>query len=428
MRVLFISKEGDSLSLARRVDREGHKALFHITEPKARVMGEGLVEKVSVRQPLLTQRGRVNRDAVKRLLTLSQPNLVVFDMVGLGAVADYLSTSLPVFGGSKWADFTELNREYGTKLMHVAGIQTPPTTYFKTGEVEEAIEYVKACGKRLVYKPSGNIETTHTYVSKGADDLVAMLELWRRDGVDFELQEYVDGVTVSCELWWNGFTSHLHNWTMEEKALMDGGVGPATGCSGSVVCRCKKDDGLVREGVGKMEGLLKKVNYRGPIDLNCVCNEKGLYGLEFTVRMGYDAVQPLFELYKGSITKLLFDIAAGNKPEEDFYLNQSISIRLSIPPYPSPGRVEHVPILGVSPRNEEHVWLSDVRARRGGIECAGYDGSIGCVTARGKTVRECRRRAYRTIQNLTIPQVQYRLDIGERVSGDFAKLKEWGYL
>lgn len=430
MRILFISKDGDSLSLARRVDREGHKALFFIDNPEAQGVGEGLVEKVSSKTPISTKSGQVNKESVKKLLDGTQPNLVVFDMVKLGGVADFISSlGMPVFGGSKWSDLAELNRKYGCELMKAAGINTPSTTYFKSGETEKAIDFIHRAKGRLVYKPSGNIDTSHTYVGQGKDDLISMLRLWKSDHCDFELQEFIEGVEVSAELWWNGFTSTLHNWTMEEKGFMNGNVGSATGCMGNVVCRCKKGTRLISEGVGKMERLLKKTNYKGALDLNCIVKEDKLYGLEFTARFGYDALQALLTLYRGSLSKLFFDIAEGKRPEEDFFLETSIAVRLSIPPYPSDGKPEHLPIIGVSPLNEKHIWFGDVHLTQGKkLECSGFDGMLGCVTAKGKNVRECQRRAYRTIHSLTIPQLQYRTDIGERVNKDLARLKDWGWV
>ena len=429
MNALFISKDGDSLSIARRVEREGHVAKMYIHDKKARNVGNGLISKIDV--SLMDEKGKPNKTNISNIVRKVEPDVVVFDMVKLGDTADYFkSLGLAVFGGCKWADHAELNREYGSKLMTAAGIGIPKTKMFKSGQTEDAIKFVRKSKETYVYKPSGNIEVAHTYVSQGPEDLIAVLDMWKDDKADFELQEYISGVEVSCEMWWNGFTSHLLNWTMEEKKLMNDGIGPATGCMGNVVARCNRTSRLFKEGVKKMERLLKKTTYRGPIDLNSIVTKDKLYGLEFTVRMGYDAVQALLELYKSSISRLLFDVASGNKPREDFYQGLSISVRLSLPPYPSDTKtpIDKFPIIGVNDKMRKHIWLGDVMAGDKHYQCSGYDGMLGCVTARGSNVRECRRRVYRTIDSLVIPNVQYRTDIGKRVGEDFNKLKKWGWL
>jgi len=62
------------------------------------------------------------------------------------------------------------------------------------------------------------------------------------------------------------------------------------------------------------------------------------------------------------------------------------------------------------------------------FESAGVAGDVATATARGRSVEECRRRAYRTIDNLIIPQGQWRTDIGTRVDKDEKQLKMWGWL
>jgi len=185
----------------------------------------------------------------------------------------------------------------------------------------------------------------------------------------------------------------------------------------------------VKDGIGKVVKVLKKVDYRGPIDLNSIVNEEGLWGLEFTVRFGYDAVQTLMELYRGSLTRLMYDVAVGNRIEGELSGDYAIGVRLSIPPYPHSEKGEEgVPVIGLNEENLKHIWLGDVKREGERWYSAGADGVICCVTARGRSVRECRRRVYRTISNLVIPQVQYRTDVGERVEKDEMRLREFGFL
>jgi len=339
MKTLFVSKSGSALGLAERVNKEGHIAIFHTVEPQAKDAGEGIVEKSNFTLPLMKGDYPIKSN-VDNLLKATSPDLVIFDMVKLGRIADYIRKSgTPVLGACRWADDAELDRAYGYKLMKACGIAVPETKMFNAGEYEEAIAYIeKNKDKRYVYKPSGNIETSHTYVGKGSEDMTAMLKLWKADKCEFELQEYVEGIEISCELWWNGLHALVHNITFEEKKLMNEGIGPTTGCAGNVVKMVKPTDKIVMKGIGKVVELLKKTNYRGPIDLNSIVTASKLYGLEFTVRFGYDALQALMELHKGSVTQFLYNIASGNRDVGEFTGDYAIAVRLSIPPYPHTDR------------------------------------------------------------------------------------------
>lgn len=433
MNLLFISNNGSSLGLAERVKKEGHNAFFYILEEQARKAGDGIVDKPITSSLVMKDNGYPIATNINTLLKETDPDVVIFDMVHLGRVADMIrEKSIPVLGASFWADNAELDRVYSQKLMTTVGITTPPTKNFKPGQYEEAIRFVEGSGKRYVYKPSGNIDTAHTYVSQGPSDMASMLKLWKTDKCEFQLQEYVEGIEVSCELWWNGLHPLIHNVTFEEKKFMNDDIGPSTGCSGNIVHIIPSDCKLVKEGVGKMIRLLKKTEYRGPIDLNSIVTKDKLYGLEFTMRFGYDALQALLEIYKGSITQLLHSIAVGSRDFGEFTSDCGIAVRLSIPPYPhtdSPKEVlKGVPILGVTPANEKHIWWGDARKGEEHFESAGVGGDVLTVVARGRHVDECIRRVYRTANNLVIPQVQYRTDIGKRVVADEKQLIRWGYL
>lgn len=430
MKVLFISKSGDSFSLATRIADEGHNVSFHCPNK----IGDGLISKPKYRM-LVSSAGKPSQQKIDNLLRETSPSLVVFDMVGMGRVADYISSlHIPVFGGSLWADLLELDRGYGTQIMRVCGITVPPTKEFHS--IEEAITYVKSRAidspeGRLVYKPFGNVASAHTYISKGKEDLIEMMKLYSE--VPFELQDFVEGVEISCELWWNGRESFLHNWTMEEKRFMNDNLGPTIGCAGNVVRTLRKDAKLVSEGVGKIEKLLKKTNYRGPIDLNSIISGDKLYGLEWTSRLGYDAIQALMELCTDDILTIFYNIATGATSR--YYLRtdeHAMAIRVTIPPYPSEeGFKEGIPILGINNQNAKHIWLGDVMKRDGKLVSAGADANILCVTARGSgktrgdVIREAQRRCLRTLEGLIIPDVQYRTDIGKRVPADSSSLREW---
>jgi len=432
MRVFtFISKQGDGLPLAQRVVSEGHRVVFYINDEDCRSVGSGLVEKSNVHSVLINKNGEIDNDVLEEVLH-PRPDCVVMDMVGkgYGKLADELrKKNIPVIGGCAFADQIELDRIYGNKLMKMHGINTPEVHKFNN--FREAIKFVESKNAPFVYKPCGNQPTTTTYVAREASDLIGILEFYEGEHEEFELQEKVDGVEVSTELWFNGEEVINVNHTMEEKALMEGGVGPKAGCMGDVVWNGDTSNKLYKQGVGKLEASLRKIKYRGPLDLNTIVSKDKLYGLEFTSRFGYNAIFSLLELYKGRINDLLYGVATGvikTMPMRDGW---GCSITIALPPYPhdiEPDMSKNIPVLGVNKQNEKHIWFYDVYKNNGNLCASGNGGSIGAITSRGDTIREVRRRVYRTLDNLIIPDVMYRKDIGQRVPNDFALLKEWGWI
>ena len=108
----------------------------------------------------------------------------------------------------------------------------------------------------------------------------------------------------------------------------------------------------------------------------------------------------------------------------------AIAVRISIPPYPhSHVKTKHVALNGVCAENEKHIWAQNtVQDENGLIVSDTKYGVIAAVTARGTSVRECIRRVYRTVENLSIEDMQYRRDIGVKAENVFKELQERNWL
>ena len=433
---LFISKNGDSLPLAQRVAEEGNKVNFYINDKDKRSVGDGVLRKSNVVDILVSKEGKLDLSVLKKLLK-PEPDCIILDMVGIGygELASVLGKRFPQICISKWGNKIELDRLYGHKVMKISGINTPKTYGFN--DYSKAISFVEEHNKPFVYKPSGNQSTTMTYVARGADDLIGILEHYSGEKDEFELQEKVEGIEVSTELWFNGNDIINVNHTMEEKKFMEGNLGPNSGCMGSVVWLGDDRSKLFTEGIGRVIPALRKVDYRGPIDLNTIVTKDKLYGLEWTARFGYDAIFVLLEMFKGKVNELLYGIGSGVKISMNFKSSWGIGIDLSVPPYPldvEPDLYKDILIQGVNRHNLKHIWFYDVKKEGNRYLTSGNGGNICTITARGDKIanyhplRDAKRRAMRTVNNLVIPDVQYRRDIGNRVYEDHKTLVKWGWL
>lgn len=446
MRVLVVSEYGDFSPVAQHMIRQGDRVEVYITNQDARVTGHGLTI-----QPPFWQKPLALADVQREGY-----DYVIFDNVRQGNFADKLRESgTPVVGASRLMDALELDRHYGIQIMRTAGIKVPPTHSFAPTEYSDAIKLVEQSGKRYVYKPCGNQLTSDTYVAEGPDDLVAMLHIYSDlIKVPFILQEYISGTEVSTEVWFNGSQVVNVNSTMEEKhhtssiapnhtrdldratraRLHALGMGVYSGCAGNVVWNydLRRLPRLYQEGIGRAVPFLRQADYRGVLDLNAIVNEEGIWGLEWTARFGYDAIYAFLEGLREPLAPLLSSLARGVDVRTSWKDDASMtgSVRLTVPPFPHDGHSQAgIPILGVDARNERHVWLCDARLNgRGSLEVAGFDGNVGSVSAFGTSVSEVRRRIYRTVTNLTVPEVVFRPDIGLRVRDGVAQLQQWGYL
>jgi phosphoribosylamine--glycine ligase len=298
-----------------------------------------------------------------------------------------------------------------------------------------AREFLQKNPGRYVFKPDGNLDTDLTYVSEDVEDLLAMfpyLEDRCPEDVSFELQEFIDGIEMSTEAWFNGTRFLLPiNSTLEEKPLMVGGIGPNTGCMGNVVWWWPQDISqfLYERFFQPMEDELRDNNYMGPLDFNAIWTPQGPLGLELTARFGYDAIQALSRIIDQELGEFLAGLPlASSIPTTDHY---SVAVRVSIPPYPHEGDVPEVPIRGITEDNKDNIYLSDVYVTgpvnpddMTGLSCAGSDGYVLSVAADCPRLSQSVKKVYDTIDTLSIPNKQYRTDIGERIA-DKGLIENW---
>ena len=363
MKLLFISRRGESLGLAMRCQSEGYPTSLFLEEEST--IGDGIVERTIFSSHLLNQRGECIASNIKRLLSETLPDLVVFDGEGMGKVADYIKElNLPVFGSSYWSDTVQSNMKYGREMMKRVGI--------KKWEGEE-------------------------------------------------------GVKVECGFWWNGIQLSSPYIVWNENRFMTGSLGPLISSSSNIISCSHLHSALTVEGVGKIVPLLKKSKFRGLLSMNCVVNKSNLYAISFTTSLLF--LPSLLELYKGSVTDLILSVASGGKAEGEFTTDYALSLLLSIPPYPSPiQEYNRVKIGGINSSNIKHLYLLDVEKSGDEYESASSSGKLMWVSARGRDVGEAKKRVMKTISNLDIEDIQYRTDSTTRFSSEEDKLQKYGYL
>lgn len=403
----LISKNGDFLPLLARIEQEDEDVLFYVSEDSD--IYTGILPQVD---------NTVDLD-------IQGDDTVIFDMVGAGKTAETLkSKNYHVVGGGILNDNLELDRYFGNDFMREHGIQIPPTYEFPDlNEVEVFLQ--KNPDTRFVFKPNGNLETDLTIVPDSAEGLLASMPYLRdripeSQDVSYTLQEFVKGVEMSTEAWFNG-TKFLQpiNSTMEEKKLMTGNIGPNTGCAGNVVWSWDRQTSeFLYEYIFKdLENTLREHNYVGPLDINGIWNENGIHGLEWTARFGYDAIQAYSRLFNKPLGKFLKNIRTESEmPVDEGF---ALSVRVSIPPYPTEAEVPRVPVIipdDVREQYGDHIYLSDVCYKNSPVlTCAGTDGYILSVASHGRGILPLQREVYTIVDTIEIPSKQYRVDIGDRV-------------
>lgn len=421
MRICIASQFGEGAWIGWKLQEEGHDVSIIVAEERYAEALKGLV-------PLMSGESPYQPDLY---------DLIVFDATGQGKDADYAREKVPTIGDSSLADELEENRLFGLEFMQKCGLLVAPWEAFDNPA--DGIRHIKKRDKRLVFKPIGEQDDkSTTYVSRDAADMLRYFDvLFRSAKVSkYILQDFVEGVEASTEVYINSTGYYALNHTIETKKFLNGELGPNTGCSGSLCWMAKRDNALFEKGLKKCVEPLQELGYVGPVDLNTICNAEGVWALEFTPRFGYDATALLTRLLPIGFGDFLFAVASEQiVPEMILKHPFCASVRLSVPPYPSEGLPakfykEGIPVEGLSEKDLEKFYIYDVR-RRGEsdeLETAGLCGWIGSPMAVGETPGAAFDAAYEMLKEVRVPNGQYRTDVCEAACKRYWVLREQGLL
>jgi phosphoribosylamine--glycine ligase len=423
---LFVSLESLSGDLAWTLKKEGHEVKSYIKSPMDAGVYDGFIERV---------------DDWKSFVDWA--DVVVFDDVEFGPHAEKLrKAGKLVIGGSIYTDRLEIDREFGQSELKSHGINTLPSWQFS--DYDKAIQFIKDNPGRYVFKPGGNTPSTGKgmlFLGQEEDgrDVLEILEqnkpVWQKGTPVFLLQKYIAGVEVAVGAFFNGHDFiYPINVNFEHKRVFPGDIGPFAGEMGTLMYWSEPNN-LFKATLAKMLPSVRESGYVGYIDINCIVNYRGIYPLEFTSRFGYPTTPIQLEGINMPTGEWLYKMAAG----EDFTLKTKrgfqIGIRILVPSYFAENRsayiVEQYRDLAVSFKNpavNEGLHIEDVRNDNGIWRIAGSTGVVMVVTASGTTVEDARRLVYNRVQNIMIPNMIYRTDIGSKWVIDSDRLHTWGYL
>ncbi|MDO9317376.1 MAG: hypothetical protein Q7V56_04165 [Gammaproteobacteria bacterium] len=434
MRVLFISGELIAGDLPCRLRLEGCEVKLFIEHSDQQDCLNGFVTKV--------QNWR------QELEWVGKDGLIVFDDVGYGAIQDELRRQkFRVFGGSEGGDRLELDREFAQNLFASFGLEVLPTARFQ--EPADAAHYIRNTEPcRWVVKQNEH-DSSLCYVGQLDDgsDVIEILQCYQDKGVrNVSLQEVAQGVEFAVGRFFNG-----NDWigpielNIEHKSLCDGDIGPLTGEMGNLAWfTTDEEQPLFKEVLAPLKSYLVASGFRGNVDVNCIINSKQVIPIEITARLGCPAVHIHDAMFLTPWRDILCAIADSKQIVIAHRQGYGIGLTMAVPPFPYQGEIDEryssvgYPVhfrteVSEEARNFHYHFESVQRAEladgRQIMKVTRGLGVAAFVTGTGMTVQSAREDTYKAAENLCIPKVIYRRDIGEKfLREDGAKLRSWGWL
>jgi phosphoribosylamine---glycine ligase len=434
MNILIVSRSLVGGDLAQRMKKEGHGVKLFIEDDFQKQNLEGIVEKTD--------------DWKKELSWIGKDGLIIFDDSGYGEIQDELrKKGYSVVGGSAGGDKLEDLKHYSQKIFSVCGINVAPSAHFNCAS--DAIKFIEKNRGLWVIKQNGHASKSFNYVGQleSGEDVIGVLKSYNRnnekDCHSIELQKRILGVEIGVGRYFNG-----NDWTgpieinLEHKNLCDGNLGPKTDEMGTLMWYDDNEDNKIfTETLGKLKPYLQKIDFRGDVDINCIINEEGINPLEATARFGWPAVQLQSEIHISPWGEFLKAVADGKSYNLKYKKGYGIVVLVATPPFPYGFNSKEYCSEGIkiifkkemTPEDMDHIHFEEVSIKNEEGDREYYisskTGFILHVTGMGKTAEEAKKNVYSLAENIIIPKMFYRTDIGlEFIDKDQKNLKKWGWI
>ena len=413
MRFLGIGKGNDLADMYLRLQQRGHDVRVYVGDPNARDIFRGML---------------TFTDDWERDLAWARDGILIFESIGWGETQDALrKQGYRVIGGSALGDRLETDRAFGQDVLRNIGLETAASHPFD--DFDDALRFVRANRRRFVLKYSGQgFASTRNYVGEmdSGDDTIAVLKLhrerWKYDEKPrFILMEHLTGVEVGLGSFFNG-TEFLQpaNLDWEHPRFFPGDLGELTGEMGTLATY-RGADTLFNRTLRHLAPLLRESGYTGYINLNTIVNDRGIFPLELTCRFGYPGFVILDAMHACAWDEIFAQLVDGRDTALRTRDGFAICVVLTVPTFPYYHGYEQLgigsPILfreTMTDADRDQLHFAEVAMEGDQLVTAGSVGYVMVVTGRGATVEAARADAYARCAKVVIPNVRYRLDIGEK--------------
>ena len=361
----------------------------------------------------------------------AEENTVDFVIVGPEAplaagVADRLrDAGLSVFGPSAAAARLEASKSFTKAICDAA--KAPTAAYARFTEAEAAKAYIRAQGAPIVVKADGLAAGKGVIVAMTeADAIEAIDDMFGGEfgaaGAEVVIEEFMEGEEGSLFVLVDGETVVPIGTAQDHKRVGDGDTGPNTGGMGAyspapvlnAVVERRAIDEIVRPTMAEM--ARRGMPYQGVLYVGLMIKDDAPRLVEYNVRFGDPECQVLMMRLGAQALDLMQACAEGRLAETapQWADDHAITVVMAAKGYPGAYHKgsEIKGLSAIEETSSQIVFHAGTSAQNGAILSTG--GRVLNVTARGKTLKEARDRAYALIDQIDWPEGFCRRDIGWR--------------
>lgn len=363
----------------------------------------------------------------EELLKFAKENNIDVTVVGPeaplvdGIVDMFKEASLKIFGPSKNGADLEGSKACAKNFMKKYGIKTAAYEVFENPT--DSIEYLKSCSYPTVIKADGLAAGKGVAICQNFEEAKECIEsfmvkdIFAGAGNRVVIEEFLEGVEASILAITDGKTMIPFLSAKDHKTIYEDNKGPNTGGMGVIspnpYCTNEVLESFSADIMAPtLKGFAEEnMDYVGIVFFGIMITKKGVYLLEYNVRMGDPETQAVLPLMESDFMELI--LHAINKDLNNYSIKwkdkHACCIVAASGGYPSKYDTG-ISISGVD-STEDKVFVAGANLEGTTLLTAG--GRVLAVTSLGDTLEDARNAAYNEIKKVNFEGMYYRKDIGK---------------
>lgn len=336
-----------------------------------------------------------------------------------GIVDKFRSKGLNIFGPTSKAAMLEGSKIYSKDFMKKYGIKTAKYGVFN--DKDEALKYIKECEYPVVIKADGLAAGKGVSICKNYKEAQLTIEdfmvkdIFKGAGKNVVIEEFLEGVEASILTITDGKSILPFMSAKDHKQIYDGGKGPNTGGMGAISPNPYCSEEVLKDFEKNiMNPTLKgiqqeRLDYIGIIFFGIMITKKGIYLLEYNVRMGDPETQAVLPLMKTDLVELIEASLQGELHKFDLEWEKGACCSVVAASKGYPGKYSTgFTIEGIE--NSSNVFAAGVEVKNGEFVTSG--GRVLSVYGLGDNLDTAIESAYNNLKEISFQGMYFRTDIG----------------
>lgn len=364
--------------------------------------------------------------SIAELLQFAKEKKIDFTIVGSeellvkGIVDVFAKEELRIFGPNQQAAMLEGSKAFSKAFMKKYGVKTAKYKTFQDAKI--AFEYLKNQDFPLVVKASGLAAGKGVIICQNLEEAnkaihEMMIEnLFEEAGAEVVIEEFLEGVEASILSITDSKVILPFLSAKDHKKIGEKETGLNTGGMGVIAPNPYVTEEVYQAFLKEiveptLEGMKTEgMRFAGIIFFGLMITKKGVYLLEYNMRMGDPETQAVLPLLESDFLEMMEDALDGRLDTKKIQWSKESSccVVIASEGYPVSYKKGYE-IFGLE-QVKNHLFFAGVRRENGKVY--NHGGRVLNIVATASTLEEAIQKSYEDVKKISFQNSYYRKDIG----------------